>query len=65
MDTMLSKNQIELAYRMAYYYRHPERTNECEKAILNKAKMDNELIHFKALAINRDIYRRCKVAGVR
>lgn len=58
MKITLSKSDLSIAYDIAYYYRYPERINEHEKIRLNEAKVRNNLIHYKALQINRAIWRK-------
>lgn len=53
---VLTKYELTKAHNIAYYYRHPERVSDYDKAILNKIKTDNPNIHYKALEINKSKY---------
>jgi hypothetical protein len=58
MKITLSKSDLNTAYKVAYYYRYPDRVSEYEKIKLNEAKERNPLIHYKALQINRVRWRK-------
>ena len=58
MRIILNESDFNIAQKVAYYYRYPERVSELEKIKLNEAKAKNNLIHYKALQINRAIWRK-------
>lgn len=55
---LLNKSDLDMARKVAYYYRYPQRVSEYDKILLNEAKARNNVIHYKALQINRAIW--CK-----
>ena len=55
---ILSREEERLAEKIALYYRHPERTSYFDKEIFFEAIHKNPVIHYQALKINQNIYRK-------
>lgn len=54
----LNKEELKLAEELSYYYEFPERTSSYDKERLNQVKAANPNIHYMALQILRNKYRR-------
>lgn len=55
---ILNESDLDMAYKNAYYFRHPERVLHSEKEMLHEAIAKNPDIHYKTLEINRIIWRK-------
>lgn len=55
---ILRKEEFLLAKRIAQYYRQPEQTSYCDKEIFFEAIHKNPDIHYQAIKINQNIYRK-------
>lgn len=60
MRITLSKSDFDIAKKVAYYYRYPERTSYYEKELIIEAIYKNRNIHFEALRINLKKWKKKK-----
>lgn len=57
-DISLTNEELLLAERIAIYYRQPERTSCFDKEFYFNIIRDKPNLHYKALDINRQIWKK-------
>ncbi len=57
-NIILSEDENKIAERVACYYRNPERTSYFDKEFYFEEIHRNPDIHYAAIQINQDIYKR-------